>query len=85
MQFTIGDVFALAGVVAFPDDGGLIAALGEVAVEAVGGEVQRAVFIPFNGDVARREGGVLHAGIGRIQSRILPCSPQNVSGSVMDC
>ncbi len=40
MQFTVGDVLALAGVVAFPDDGGLIAAFGEVAVETVSGEVQ---------------------------------------------
>jgi hypothetical protein len=64
MQLAISDVFALAGVVAFPDDGRLVAALGQVAVEAVSGEVQRAVFIPFNGDVARREGGVFHARIG---------------------
>ena len=64
MQFTVGDVLALAGVVAFPDDGGLIAALGEVAVEAVGGEVQGAVFIPFDGNVTWREGGILHAGVG---------------------
>ncbi len=64
MQFTVGDVLALAGVVAFPDDGGLIAALGEMAVEAVGGEVQGAIFIPFDGNITRRERGVLHAGIG---------------------
>ena len=36
IQFTVGDVLALAGVVAFPDDGGLIAAFGEVAVETIG-------------------------------------------------
>ncbi len=64
MQFTVGDVLALAGVVAFPDDGGLIAAFGEVAVETVSGEVQGAIFIPFDGNITRCEGGVLYTGIG---------------------
>ncbi|SAE43988.1 Uncharacterised protein [Enterobacter cloacae] len=31
-----------------------------MAVQAVRRQVQRAVFIPFNGDVARRERGVLY-------------------------
>ena len=55
MELAISDVFALAGVVAFPDNRGLVAAFGQVAIEAVSGKIQRAVFIPFNRDVARSE------------------------------
>ncbi|MOA19605.1 hypothetical protein D3C78_1400000 [compost metagenome] len=60
VQLFIGDVLALGGVVAFPDNGGLVAALGEMSVQAVGREIQRAVFIPFNGDFTRRKRGVFH-------------------------
>src|SRR5690606_4307372 len=52
--------FAVRGVVAFPDNGRLVAALGEMAIKTVRGQVQGAVFIPFNRDVTRREGGVLY-------------------------
>ena len=64
MKLAISDVFALAGIVAFPDDGRLVAALRQMAIEAVSGEVQRTVFIPLNGNIARRERGVFHARIG---------------------
>ncbi len=47
MELAISDVFALAGVVAFPDDRGLVAALVQMAVETVGREVQGAIFIPL--------------------------------------
>ena len=47
------------GIVAFPDDRGLVGALGQMAVDAVVGDVQRAVLEPFDRDVARRERGVL--------------------------
>ncbi|SAG08534.1 Uncharacterised protein [Enterobacter hormaechei] len=60
MQFFIRDVFALRGIVAFPDNGRFVAAFSKMAVQAVRRQVQRAVFIPFNGDVARRERGVLY-------------------------
>lgn len=58
MELAISDVFALAGVVAFPDDRGLVAALVQMAVETVGREVQGAIFIPFDGDVSRGERGI---------------------------
>lgn len=35
MELAISDVFALAGVIAFPDDRGLVAALVQMAVETV--------------------------------------------------
>ncbi len=60
MELAISDIFALAGVVAFPDDSGLVAALVQMAVETVGREVQGAIFIPFDGDVSRRERGIFH-------------------------
>jgi hypothetical protein len=31
-----------------------------MAIQAVRRQVQRAIFIPFNGDVAGRKGGVFH-------------------------
>ncbi|CCJ90048.1 hypothetical protein BN132_1976 [Cronobacter turicensis 564] len=65
VKFAVANVFALGGVVAFPDDGGLIAALVEVSVKAVRREVQRAVFIPFNRDIAGRERGVFYLLVGR--------------------
>jgi microcompartment protein CcmK/EutM len=37
---------ASSGLVGFPDDRGLVAARGEVAVDAVGADVQRAVLEP---------------------------------------
>ena len=36
MQFTIGNMAVLIGLIAFPDDGRLIAAGGKMAVKAVG-------------------------------------------------
>ncbi len=35
MQFLVGDLFVIIGVVAFPDDGHLVAALLQVAVNAI--------------------------------------------------
>lgn len=47
MKLAISDIFALTGVVAFPDDRGLVAALVQMTVETVGREVQGAIFIPL--------------------------------------
>ncbi len=47
------------GIVGLPDDRGLVAAVGEVAVEAVGGEVERAVAEPADAEVVLVEAGVL--------------------------
>ena len=62
VQLPIGDLLRLVRVVAFPDDRDLVAALGEMAVDAVVGDVERAVLEPFDRDVAGIEGGVLDLG-----------------------
>lgn len=64
MQFMVGDVFVLVGVVVFLDDGGLIVVFGEVVVEIVSGEVQGVIFILFDGNIIWCEGGVFYMGIG---------------------
>ena len=51
MQFFIGDVPRDIRAVAFKDDGGLIAPGFQMAVQAIGGDVQRAVFKPSDGQV----------------------------------
>ena len=62
VELAIGDVprFGL-GVVRFPNDGGLLAALLQVPVDAVRGDVQRAVLEPFDRHVGKFERGVLDA------------------------
>ena len=60
VQFFIGNVFALRGIIAFPDNRRLVPARGKVTVQTVCRQVQRAIFIPFNGDVTGRKGGVLY-------------------------
>src|SRR5690606_18718720 len=40
MQFAVGDVAGLVGIVAFPDDGRLVGALLQVAVDAVDADVE---------------------------------------------
>ena len=52
------------GIVALPDDGGLVAALFQMPVDAVPGDVEHAVLEPFDRDIAGREGGVLDLGEG---------------------
>ena len=63
MQLAIGNVFALGCVIAFPDDGGTIAVCLQVAVKTVCGQIQGAVFVPFNRHVAWCEGSVLHLAV----------------------
>ena len=46
MQLGIADMQGICRVVAFPYDGGLVAAAGEMPVKAVGGGVERAVAKP---------------------------------------
>ncbi len=62
MQLAVGDGAAFGRVVAFPDDRGLIATLGEVTVQAVVGNVQGAIGEPFDVDVVVVERGLLHRG-----------------------
>ena len=59
----IGDVLLLAGAVAFPDDRRVIGRRRQMPVEAVGRDVQRAVVIPADMDIAR-VADVLHLRIG---------------------
>ena len=53
-------MFALAGVIAFPDDRRTVAVFGQMAVKTVRREVQCAVFKPFNRNIARFERGVFN-------------------------
>ena len=48
MQFMIGDMLALSGVIAFPDNSGLAATAFKMAVNAICRYVQRAIFEPLN-------------------------------------
>ncbi|MNP16274.1 hypothetical protein D3C76_1086630 [compost metagenome] len=60
VEVAVGDVFVLGRVVALPDDRHLVATLGEVTVQAVGGDVEGAVGEPLDVDVVVVEGGLLH-------------------------
>ncbi len=64
MQLLVGDGLGILGVVAFPDDRGLVAALREVPVDAIIGEVETAILEPFDRDIVRVVGRVLDLGIG---------------------
>ena len=65
VKLAVGDVPGrLGGVVGLPEDGGLVAALGEVAVDAVDRGVEDAVLEPADRDVGPGEGGVLGPGVG---------------------
>ena len=62
MQLAIADVLRLRGIVALPDDRGLVAALVQMAVDAVPGDVEDAVLEPFDRYIAGRKGRVLDLG-----------------------
>ena len=56
MQLAVADALRGRGrVVGFPDDGDLVAARGEVAVEAVDADVELAVGVPADVEVAAVE------------------------------
>jgi hypothetical protein len=59
VQLPVGDLQVHRGFVAFPDDGDLVAAGGEVAVHAIGADIQRCVLIPSDENVVVSVGGVL--------------------------
>ena len=63
------------GIVALPDDRGLVAALVEMAVDAVPGDVQDAVLEPFDRDIAGGEGDVLD-----LVERLDPADPLALFG-----
>ena len=62
VQLLIGDVLGIFRIVAFPDDGGLVASGVQMAVDAVVGDVGGAVLEPFDRDVVFGERGVLDLG-----------------------
>src|SRR5262249_4504931 len=59
VQLLVGKLFVVLRIVALPQDGRLVAALGKMAVDAVVADVQRAVLEPFDRHVAGVVGGVL--------------------------
>ena len=63
VQLPVGDLLVAGRVIALPDDRDLVAALGEVAVDAVGADVERAVLVPFDRDVTRDRSSVLDLGV----------------------
>src|SRR5436190_24046916 len=63
VQFTVADAAVFGGIVALPQDRGLIAALSEMAVNAIGGGVERAVLVPADRHIAG-EGRVADLRIG---------------------
>ena len=64
MQLGIADMPGIRRVVAFPDDGGLVAAAGEMPVKAVGGGVERAVAKPADVKVRLVIGDVADLAVG---------------------
>ena len=68
------------GVVRLPDDGDLLAAFLQMAVDAVGGDVERAVLEPFDRDVRIVERRVLNLRIGLDPVEPLALLAQNLSG-----
>src|SRR5215213_4411684 len=52
MQLTIGDVPGIVRAVAFPDDRSLVGLIGQMAVDAVGANVERAVLEPADMNIA---------------------------------
>ncbi len=65
VQLFVGDMFGgLIWIICFPDDRGLIAAGFQVAIDAVGGHIQRAIGEPVDRHIARRKADVFDLGKG---------------------
>ena len=62
MQFGVADSEIDVGIVAFPDNGGLVGFIRQVTVHAVVTDVELAVFVPTNMQVVARERDVLDLG-----------------------
>ncbi len=61
VQLAVGELAVLSGIVAFPQDGGLIAAGVQVAVEAVVSDVQLATFEPLDVEIVGVEAVVAYS------------------------
>ncbi len=76
VELAIGDRAVRRGrIVRLPEDGGLVAALVEMPVDAVGRDVEFAVLEPLDRDVRCVEGGVLDLG-----ERLDPVEPLGLLG-----
>jgi hypothetical protein len=64
IELAVGDLFALIWIVALPDDGNLISTAGEMAVYAIGGDVEAAILEPADINGTRFEGCVFDLGVG---------------------
>src|SRR5215472_4554843 len=60
VKLAIGNVFAVFGVVALPNDRDLIAALGDMSVDAVGGNIEHAVLEPAHVKILCLPGNVTY-------------------------
>ncbi len=59
VQLAVGDLAVFGRIIALPDDCQLIAALGQVPIQAVGRDVERAIGEPFDVHMVIVEGGAL--------------------------
>ena len=65
VELAIGDVAGrLRRIVGLPDDGDLVPPLLQMAVDAIGADVERAVLEPFDRDIGIGEARVLDARVG---------------------
>lgn len=55
VKLTKGYCFAFVGIITFPDDGRMIAPGCPVTIRAVRRQIERAVLIPTNGNIAVRK------------------------------
>ena len=62
MQLAKSDPPLLRRIIAFPDDGDVIFAFGQMAINAVGRDVQRAILKPFDAEISFVKTGILHFG-----------------------
>ncbi len=71
VQLTVGDLAVFGRVIALPDDRHLIAALVQMAIQAVGRDVERAVGEPFDINMVIVEGGAFD--LGERLDPVQPC------------
>ena len=64
MQLAIADVPGVLGIVAFPDNRGLLGALGKMPIKAIMRDIGLSIFEPFDRDVRRGKRNVLDLCIG---------------------
>jgi hypothetical protein len=48
VKLTVGDFLVVVGIVAFPDDGSLVAALLKMPVDAIDRDIGDTVLVPFD-------------------------------------